>query len=86
MLTSCSQNSEGNDTIKTLDKSESPKDSHDNFKQNSEGNDKIKTLDKSESPKDSNGNFKCSDGTTIPSVYLNDGGCDCPTTCEDENI
>jgi hypothetical protein len=60
MLTSCSQNSEGNDTIKTLDKSESPK--------------------------DSNGNFKCSDGTTIPSVYVNDGGCDCPTTCEDENI
>jgi hypothetical protein len=60
MLTSCSQNSEGNDTIKTPDKSQSSKDSKENF--------------------------KCSDGTTIPPGYLNDGGCDCPTTCEDENI
>ena len=32
MLTSCSQNSEGNDTIKTPDKSQSSKDSKENFK------------------------------------------------------
>ncbi len=30
--------------------------------------------------------FTCYDGTVIPLSYLNDGGCDCPNTCEDENI
>jgi hypothetical protein len=30
--------------------------------------------------------FTCFDGTIIPMGYLNDGGCDCPNTCEDENF
>ena len=30
--------------------------------------------------------YICADGTTIPLSYLGDGGCDCPDTCEDENV
>ena len=30
--------------------------------------------------------YTCSDGSTIPLSYLGDGGCDCPNTCEDENM
>ena len=30
--------------------------------------------------------YICSDGSTIPMSYLGDGGCDCPNTCEDEDI
>lgn len=30
--------------------------------------------------------YFCSDGTPIPMAYLMDGGCDCPDTCEDENM
>ncbi len=30
--------------------------------------------------------YICSDGSTIPMSYLGDGGCDCPNTCEDEDM